>query len=437
MNKKYLEIGEKCFAVLALTFFSGGLMVGANLTSSPITPGIIPPSIISLIRYFIWIGSIVLIGLRWKQSLIVASRDLVLWILVVWILLSYIWSDLPTYTSTVGREVWQMNTFALYFASRFNLKEQVRLVAWTFGIGSLLTLFFALGFPSIGKHGADHPGSWKGIYDYKNTLGSMMLIGSLSFFLLPVDNAKQAVYKWLGICLPLSVIVLSNSKTAIVVCFLLAIMLVFYRTFRWQGKISVIFLDLTVLVVGIVGTFILTNWAELLGSIGKDPTLTGRTPMWGMMIKLIMEKPWLGYGRGAFWAPGTKYPAIVGGTLSSQFIAPHGHNGYLDFALDVGLIGLGLFLFCFILGFFRAMKRAYAAKSPEEIWPLAFLLFLGMNNIMESYILRLANVYWVLFVAAILSAPQRKPVILANKFNNKNLEPATLKRKYHRYRYDQ
>lgn len=407
MNPKLLDFFEKCFAVLALTFFSGGLMVGGNQLTIPPTPGIIPGYIITSTRYFIWIASVVLIVLRWKQCLKVAARDLVLWILVILILMSYIWSDYPGYTSSIGREVWQMTAFGLYFASRFSLREQIRLVAWTFGIGSILTLIFSLGFPSIGKHGSDHPGAWKGIYDYKNTLGSMMLIGSLAFFLLPVENPKRSFYKWLGLCLPLSVIVLSTSKTAIVVCFLLGVMLIFYRTFRWQGKISVIYLDLTVLVVGIVGTFILTNWAALLGSMGKDPTLTGRTPMWAMIIKFIMERPWLGYGRGAFWSSDTKYPKIIGGTLSSQFVAPHGHNGYLDFALDVGLIGLGLFLFCFILGFIRALRRAYAAKSPEDIWPLAFLLFLGMNNIMESYILRLANIYWVLFIAIVLSVPLR------------------------------
>lgn len=435
MNSKYLELAEKVFAVLALTFFSGGFLVGANQTSIPPTPGIIPAYIITSIRYFVWVGSTLLILFRWKQTLTVALRDIVLWILFVLIILSYIWSDLPTYTSLVGREVWQMTTFALYFASRYTLREQVRLIAWTFSIGSILSLIFALGLPSIGKHGADHPGAWKGIYDYKNTLGSMMLIGSLSFYLLPVDNPKRNIYKWLGLCLPLSVIVLSNSKTAVVVYFLLGVMLVFYRTFRWQGKISVIYLDLTVLVVGIVGTFVLTNWSALLGSIGKDPTLTGRTPMWGMMIRFIMERPWLGYGRGAFWAKGTKYPAIVGGTLSSQFVAPHGHNGYLDFALDVGLIGLALFLFCFILAFVRALKRAYAARSPEEIWPLAFLLFLGMNNIMESYILRLANIYWVLFVAAALSVPQRKSLVSKKKDNNKDVKAPSLQRKYRRYRY--
>lgn len=435
MNPKYLELAEKIFTVLALTFFSGGFLLGANQSSTPPTPGIIPAYIITSIRYFIWIGSTILVILRWKKSLTVASRDLVLWILVVLILLSFIWSDLPNYTSLVGREVWQMTTFALYFASRYTLKEQVRLIAWTFSIGSILSLIFALGVPSVGKHGADHPGSWKGIYDYKNTLGSMMLIGSLAFFLLPVDNPKRSIYKWLGLCLPLSVIVLSNSKTAIVVCFLLAVILVFYRTFRWQGKISVVYLDLTVLVVGIVGTFVLTNWSALLGSMGKDPTLTGRTPMWGMIIKFIMERPLLGYGRGAFWAKGTKYPAIVGGTLSSQFVAPHGHNGYLDFALDMGLIGLGLFLFSFIMAFIKALKRAYAAESPEEIWPLAFLLFLGMNNIMESYILRLANIYWVLFVATVLSVPQKKPQNLIDKTPNKNLKSSTLRHKYRNYKY--
>ncbi len=435
MNLKNIEPVEKVFSVLALTFFSGGLLLGGNEGTIPATPGLIPTYIVTLIRYLIWVGSTALLLLRWRNTLAVASRDLVLWILVTLILLSYIWSNLPTYTLLGGREVWQMTTFALYFASRYSLREQVRLVAWTFGIGSAFSLIFALGFPSIGKHGADHPGSWKGIYDYKNTLGSMMLIGSLAFFLLPVDNPKRKFLKWLGLCLPLSVIVLSTSKTAIVVCFLLAVMLIFYRAFRWQGKISVIYLDLTVLVVGIVGTFVLTNWAALLGSMGKDPTLTGRTPMWDMIIKFIMDKPFLGYGRGAFWAPGTGYPAIVGGTLSHRFVAPHGHNGYLDFALDVGLIGLGLFLFCFITAFIKALKRAYAAKSPEEIWPLAFLLFLAMNNIMESYILRLANIYWVLFVATVLSVPQIVPKHFPNKTPNKAFKSAKSKRKYSRYRY--
>ncbi len=435
MNLKKLELAEKYFVVLALTFFSGGLTVGGNQLTIPPTPGIIPSYIISLIRYFILTGSIVLIVLRWKQTLSVASRDLVLWILVILILLSYIWSDLPGYTSSIGREVLQMSIFALYFASRFSLKEQVRLVAWTFGIGSILTLIFALGFPSIGLHGDDHPGAWKGIYDYKNTLGSMMLIGSLAFFLLPVENPKRGSLKWLGLCLPLSVIILSTSKTAVVVCFLLAVTLIFYRSFRWQGKVSVIYLDLTILVVGIVGTFVLTNWTSLLDSMGKDPTLTGRTPMWAMIIKFIMQRPWLGYGRGAFWAPGTKYPAIVGGTLSSQFVAPHGHNGYLDFALDVGLIGLGLFLFCFILAFIRAMKRAYAAKSPEDIWPFAFLLFLALNNIMESYILRLANVYWVLFMVTVLSVNLPKTRKVSQNENNSKIINNRLKSKYKNYRY--
>ncbi|MDY6900329.1 MAG: O-antigen ligase family protein, partial [Cyanobacteriota bacterium] len=61
--------------------------------------------------------------------------------------------------------------------------------------------------------------------------------------------------------------------------------------------------------------------------------------------------------------------------------------------------------------------------------------FLGMNNIMESYILRLANIYWVLFVAAALSVPQRKSLVSKKKDNNKDVKAPSLQRKYRRYRY--
>ena len=136
--------------------------------------------------------------------------------------------------------------------------------------------------------------------------------------------------------------------------------------------------------------------------------------MWGVMLQRIMDRPWLGYGRGAFWIRATGFPAQVGGAVSHVFVAPHGHNGFFDLMLDVGLIGFTLFMISFLVAFARSLKRAYAAKSSEDLWPLAFLLFLAMNNIMESYLLRLANIYWVLFIAAVLSVPLQRPKIVMN-----------------------
>ncbi len=427
MNPKYLDIAEKLFAIIGLTFFSGGFGVGVNQVTNPPLPGLIPPIVISLIRYLIWIFSTLLIGLRWKRSLAIASKDIWLWILTVLILQSYIWSEFPHVTYMGGREVWQMTLFGLYLASRFSLKEQVQLLAITFGFGALSSTFFAVVTPWIGQHSWDHPGAWKGIYDYKNTLGSMMIIGSLAYFLLPIEILKTPIRKRIGIAIKLTgiaiclaVVLFSTSKTSLVIYFLLVAILIFYGKFRWQGKLTIIYLDMTVLFLGCFGTLALTNWINILTGLGKDYTMSGRTLMWGTMLMRIRDKPWLGYGRGAFWAEGSQYPIEVGNAITSSFIAPHGHNGFLDLVLDIGLIGLVLFLFSFTIAFFRSLRRAYAVESSPDLWPLAFLLFLTMNNMMESYLLRLSNIYWVLYIAVVLSVDKDKSVRQLNLINQRN-----------------
>jgi O-antigen ligase len=427
MNPKYLDIAEKLFAIIGLTFFSGGFSVGASLGTNPPLPGLIPPIVLSMIRYFVWIFSTIFIGLRWKHSLTVASKDIWFWILTVYILQSHIWSDYPSETFTGGRAIWQMTSFGLYLASRFSLKEQVQLLAMTFGFGALSSAFFAIASPYIGQHSWDHPGAWKGIYDYKNTLGSMMVMGSLAYFLLPIDHLITPIRKRIGfllklagIVISLAVVLLSTSKTSLVIYFLLVAILIFYGKYRWQGKLTVIYLDMTVLFLGCFGTIVLTNWINILSSLGKDYTMSGRTLMWEVMLMRIEDRPWLGYGRGAFWMKGTKYPIEVGNSVASTFIAPHGHNGFLDLVLDLGLIGLALFLISFIIAFSRSLKRAYAVESSPDLWPLAFLLFLAMNNMMESYLLRLTNIYWVLYVTVAFSVDKGKSVRELNFIKRQN-----------------
>ncbi|GAB1543466.1 hypothetical protein NUACC21_61410 [Scytonema sp. NUACC21] len=185
--------------------------------------------------------------------------------------------------------------------------------------------------------------------------------------------------------------------------------MVFYKKFRWQGKISVIFIDIGILILGCVALVIFSNWVELISGLGKDPTLTGRTPLWSAVIARLMERPLLGYGRDAYWAPKSKF-AVEAGKSISGWIPPHAHNGFIDIALDVGFIGLLVFLISFVLSFARALKRAYATKDLEELWPLAFLTFLAMNNMTESFLMRLANLYWVLYITVALTVSQKKLV---------------------------
>ncbi|MBA3923884.1 MAG: O-antigen ligase family protein, partial [Nostocaceae cyanobacterium] len=86
---------------------------------------------------------------------------------------------------------------------------------------------------------------------------------------------------------------------------------------------------------------------------GRDPTLTGRTEIWGVALSRLHEHLLLGFGRGAFWAPGSKNALEAGLAVSLNFIPPHVHNGFLDLALDIGLIGFVCFAISFVLVFWR------------------------------------------------------------------------------------
>ncbi|MGH7999145.1 MAG: O-antigen ligase family protein, partial [Brasilonema sp.] len=267
----------------------------------------------------------------------------------------------------------------------------------------------AIGLPSLGIHQVDgieaHPGAWKGVYGHKNSLGSMMVLSSLTFFLLPAENLS--FYKWSGFSLSLVLMLLSTSRTSLILFGLLILIMVLYKNFRWQGKISVIFLDIGILILGCVALLVFTYWVELVTGLGKDPTFTGRTPLWSIALARLMERPLLGYGRGAFWAPKSKYAMEASQAIGSGWVPPHAHNGLVDLALDVGLIGVSLFLVSYFTTFSQALKRAYATKNVEELWPLAYLIFLAMNNLTESCLLYLANLYWVLFITVSFTINQK------------------------------
>lgn len=405
--KKLLLFAETCFVIFGLTFFTGGLALGGSEDGT--TSGPVPVIVMTAIRYFIWLVSTLLVMLNAKRAIITVKRDWILWLFIGIVLFSFAWSDFPQWTLLANREVLQMTTFGLYIATRFSLTQQVKLYAMTFAIGGLASAALALGVPSIGKHLVDHPGAWKGIYDYKNTFGSMMVIAMVSFFALPIEHPRDRWLKWIGIAGATALILLSTSRTALLLGVAMLAMMTFYRNFRWQGRKSIVLGSLGVLVLGSTVVGVLSNWTELLKAFGRDPTLTGRTYIWSVALDRLWDRPWFGFGRSAFWSPESPYPKAIGYYLSQNFNAPHAHNGFIEVALDVGLVGLALFLICYVIGFVMALMKAYGSKHPEHLWALGFLTFLALNNVTESYMLRLANIYWVLFVATILTVKQKVP----------------------------
>src|SRR4029077_20400107 len=112
----------------------------------------------------------------------------------------------------------------------------------------------------------------------------------------------------------------------------------------------------TLVFAGIAGIavlyLILSNFEAFTAALNRDPNMTGRIPMWISSAVMALQRPWLGYGYGAFWV-GTEGPSL-GVWRIMDWEAPHAHNGLLNLWLDLGLAGVGAFLAGFLLSVRRA-----------------------------------------------------------------------------------
>lgn len=115
-------------------------------------------------------------------------------------------------------------------------------------------------------------------------------------------------------------------------------------------------------------------------SVGRDETLTGRTPFWQELIAMETN-PLIGTGYESFWL----------GERISYFWDKYwwhpnqAHNGYLEIYLNLGIVGLTLLL-CGILSTFRTTIRNLVALRDYDyqVLRIAFLVIFLAINITEA-----------------------------------------------------
>lgn len=396
VSKTLLEHAEKSFTVLALLLFTQALLNSSQYPWAGIS---------SLLRGISWVGiygTVFFLGtLHWKHLIRVATRDKLLLLLLGMALLSFLWSDMPGTAMKNAVSLAITSLFGVYFAMRYSLKEQLRLLAWMYGVVVLLSLVFVLLLPAYGVSGP----FWVGVYQQKNILGRQMIVSAIVFLLTAFDLKKYRWVAWSGFALSVILLLGTNSKTALVTLLAVMVLLPLYRALRWNYTIAIPIYITAILVSGGVAVWFLDNVESVFTSLGKDTTLTGRLPLWDVLSQKIFERLWLGYGPGVFWSESDSTSGYVHYVVEWQ--APSAHNVYLDVWLDLGLIGLLLFVLGFLMCCLRAVAHARITKTADGLWPLAYLTIIFLFSPVQSLIPATHSIFWILYVTITLSTPIR------------------------------
>ncbi|WP_353258816.1 O-antigen ligase family protein, partial [Prochlorothrix hollandica] len=392
ITKSQILTVEYVTAIIGLLFYTGAL--GKLL----VTSFHFPRPTITLIRYGILLPGLVTFFLQPKAVLNAILQGKLAWIVMAMATLSFAWSvNSGSSFGSIRTELLPMSIFSLYLSIRFPLKLQFSILLIILQFVSFVSIFYAIAVPSIGQHSAmtPWPGSWKGLFVHKNAFGSFMtLTAGMIFIKIWFTQHKQPI-----IFVPLLLLIIaalfSGSKGALILSQVFCILIFSYTLIRWRGKRGLIFIYILVVTSILVIGILTAIWNPLMLAIGKDPTMSARTEIWKYIRLQLSSSPILGFGRGAFWIT----PRFLSGIWQATGDVPaNAHNGFYELALDIGYLGLLVFFASFFVNVGKALKLAYKAKKPEYMWPLAFLTFIIMQNMLESFLMRQESFNWVMYL---------------------------------------
>ncbi len=383
---------EGLFCFFALSVFMGAyLSIPLKLSGEALKSGEADP-LTGACRTAILAGLVLLCALRWRRVgfVILQSKALLLFLSLATV--SAAWSAAPDMTL---RRVVALSTtvmFAWYACASIPLERMIRLLAASILTSAVISAAIAIGVPQAGvMTEGDLAGAWNGVYMHKNQLGGMMLLGCLAYGWLRVQTPHRRFRYLLCGLFCFAVAVMSRSRSAQVMIVLLPLIACVVSLAKLRGvtRLWVVYLLIIGSAVGgVLGTLF---FADVMVALGKDPSLTGRVPLWSFLISEIGKQPVLGYGYGAYFLDWSARLQWIN-TLTSWNV-PEAHNGYIEMLLQLGIPGVILAAWLLLSTACLALSKPLRDELPwasfATVYAIAFLLL----NLVELLLMNPGDIH--------------------------------------------
>ncbi|HSP27506.1 MAG TPA: O-antigen ligase family protein, partial [Ilumatobacteraceae bacterium] len=306
-------------------------------------------------------------------------------VLSVPVLLYFSWWMLSvTWTANTGGFIVDSQGPLLFTATLIALVCYLPVPSLTKGLvfASYVTIAWTIVYtglnPDLAMINEDGVPGWRGGFIHKNGLAPFMLFAALTIAMFETHRVRRGV----GIAAALVFVVMAQSTTSLIAG---ASLLVAWWGIRALARIPADRRGQMLVIGGLLGfsaVALTMSWLpSVVAAFGKDPTLTSRTDIWAGVINAIAKRPVQGYGVGGVWidqaAPHTR-------AIQQQlgFVVFHSHNGYLEIALQLGLVGLALFVILLISTGRRALDLLDSERRLAT-YVLIFVTLMLVTSISE------------------------------------------------------
>jgi exopolysaccharide production protein ExoQ len=357
------------------------------------------------------LGGLVLLGPVNRIRRVVVSLSFLTYL--TWWLLSYVWTANPEFWLNDTQLIVPGSIMLMVIATVLPTPQFIRgILLGAYG-GLAYTTLWSVTHPGPAMTHTDGTAGWSGSFGHKNGLAPFMLYAIFAVLAFEKDPRKRRI----ALVIAIVTIAMSQSTTTYIVA---AVLLPFAHFLRTTAAAPpevrgtrLLVGSLVVLVVAVVSV---TYMPALLDAVGKDPTLSRRTEVWEGVIQAIELEPWTGYGIGGVWFDQAAEPTrtIVS---SLGFKVFHSHNGFLEILLQLGAVGMVLFV-VFLSSYLRTAIQLMSSQPEMSCFAILFAAMILFTSLSEVTTFRIWLMFLGMFHAGMLRmradelAAEGRPVLV-------------------------
>lgn len=381
---------------------------GMTVDASAIEEGNPVDRTVLLVLILLAVGILISRSFKWSDFFV---RNIALVTFISFALVSVLWSDFPL----VSFKRWYRD-LGNYFVVLVVLSDAQPLEAFGTLLRRLAYLLLPLSvllvkyYPGIGRIYTVWEGAamYVGATTSKNMLGAVCMVSGLYFFWdtltrWPARKERQTKrvllvnYAFIGMTIYL--LNMANSATSRVCLAIGCIVIVAARS-GWAKRHPGFFKFLVpaIFVLYVIIAFGFDVNGQLAGAVGRDPTLTGRSDIWKLVLSMHTN-PIVGVGYESFWL-GSRLEPIwrIYGPINES------HNGYLEVYLNLGFVG-GFLVVGILLSSYRNICKQLTAANGLASLNIAFWAIVLFYNMSEAAFK--GGLMWVLLLLAGVAVPER------------------------------
>lgn len=315
------------------------------------------------------------------------------------IVLSTVWSNAPFSTFVYGGMLVGNIVTAYMLSNDLPLDDIIRIVyrVIAFLIIAGLAAYF-IGYEQVyhyDRHGRDNILSGVPLRGFFNHKVMASLFASIGVILILAS--ATGLLRVLLVFLSVLFILLTGSATGLFLCVIsIAMYFAVYASMR-SGVRRANFLVGLVVGIGAFSALLYVAWFEVLDFLGRDGTLTGRTYLWELGLRVWTERPFFGWGFNGYF--GSSESDAIRSYIGRyrNYDIPHFHQSYIQTAVDLGVIGLTLLVYVLFSSVYESYPRrngfslktysaCFAVVCSMIIASFTMFLFFNYNHFANFFI---------------------------------------------------